>query len=230
MFGAVTTVIGHRGAPRLAKENTIDSFQAARALGVAAIELDVRRTRDGVLVVHHDPHVHGRPIVDQTAAELPPWLPSLAAALDACDGVVVNIEIKNDPAEPDFDPEESTAAGVIAELATRSEPSSRWMISSFRIETVARCRELNPTIPTAWLTVNPITPEHVSSLATAGHAAVHPWFPTVNRALIQNCHAAGLDVNTWTCNDPERAVELAGWGIDGICTDVPDVVLAALSS
>ena len=230
MFRAVTSVIGHRGAPRLARENTVESFRAAVAVGVAAIELDARRTRDGFLVVHHDPQVEGRSIVDLAAAELPPWLPGLTAALDACAGAVVNIEIKNDPAEPDFDPQETVAAGVIAELATRAQPPSSWIISSFRIETIARCRELNPAIPTAWLTANAVSAVQASSLAAAGHAAVHPWVPTVDRALIEMCHAAGLAVNTWTCNDLDRARELAGWGIDGICTDVPDVLLAAMAS
>jgi glycerophosphoryl diester phosphodiesterase len=62
-----------------------------------------------------------------------------------------------------------------------------------------------------------------------GHAAVHPWVPTVDRELVERCHSAGLQVNTWTCNDPERAVELAGWGIDGICTDEPDVMTETLA-
>ena len=49
------------------------------------------------------------------------------------------------------------------------------------------------------------------------------------RRRSSDCHDAGLLVNGWTCNDPARFVELAGWGVDGICTDVPDVMLAALA-
>jgi len=70
----------------------------------------------------------------------------------------------------------------------------------------------------------------IGELAAAGHVAVHPFDPTVDAPMITACHAAGLRVNTWTCNEPARAVELAGWGIDGICTDVPADVIAALSS
>jgi len=228
-FRRVTSVIAHRGAPRLARENTIEAFTAAVGVGAAGIELDARRTADLVLVVHHDAHVAGRPLIEQTAADLPPWIPTVVAALDACAGAFVNVEIKNDPGEPDFDPDETVAAEVIAELGRRSEAPENWLISSFRRETVDRCRALNPAIPTAWLTVNQVTADEIESLVAAGHAAVHPWVPTVDRGLIERCHAAGLQVNTWTCNDPVRAIELAGWGIDGICTDEPDVMTATLA-
>ena len=225
----MTSVIAHRGASRLAKENTVEAFEAAVRVGAAGIELDARRTADAELVVHHDAHVAGRPLIEQARADLPPWIPSLSAALDACSGAFVNVEIKNDAGEPDFDPDETVAAAVIAELVRRSNPPENWIISSFRRETVDQCRTLNPAIPTAWLTVNPVTTEVIDSLAADGHNAVHPWVPTIDRDLIERCHAVGLKVNTWTCNDPGRAIELAGWGIDGICTDEPDVILAALN-
>jgi glycerophosphoryl diester phosphodiesterase len=46
--------------------------------------------------------------------------------------------------------------------------------------------------------------------------------------VIDACHAAGIAVNTWTCDDPARMAELIEWGIDGICTNVPDVALTVL--
>jgi glycerophosphoryl diester phosphodiesterase len=58
---------------------------------------------------------------------------------------------------------------------------------------------------------------------------MHPWDPTVNAQLIESCHGSGLAVNTWTTNDVDRAIELAAWGVDGICTDIPDVLAAALA-
>ena len=227
-FGEVTSVIAHRGASRLARENTIEAFRAAIRVGATGIELDARRTQDGVLVVNHDAYVDGRAVVEHVAADLPPWVPTLTAALDACSGAFVNVEIKNDPSEPDFDPRETVAAAVIDELARRSNPPGNWIISSFRRETVERCRALNSEIPTAWLTIGGVSQSEIDSLTAAGHSAVHPWAPTVDRAMIDRCHAAGLKVNTWTCNDVERAVELASWGIDGICTDIPDVMVSAL--
>ena len=57
---------------------------------------------------------------------------------------------------------------------------------------------------------------------------MHPWEPSLTEEFVTRCHDAGLAVNTWTCNDPIRLVELADSGVDGVCTDVPDVALAAL--
>ena len=51
----------------------------------------------------------------------------------------------------------------------------------------------------------------------------------LTKEIVDDCHAAGVQVNTWTCDDPERMAELAGWGIDGICTNVPDVALGILT-
>ena len=71
--GAMTDVIAHRGASRLAPENTIEAFELAVAVGADGIELDVRRTADGVLVVHHDARLpDGRAIVELPWHELPP--------------------------------------------------------------------------------------------------------------------------------------------------------------
>jgi glycerophosphoryl diester phosphodiesterase len=50
----------------------------------------------------------------------------------------------------------------------------------------------------------------------------------LGRHVVEQCRAAGIAVNTWTCDDPERMAELVEWGIDGICTNVPDVALSVL--
>lgn len=222
-------VIAHRGASRQAPENTVEAFRRAVELGADGIELDARRTADGVVVVHHDARLaDGRVIAETAATDLPDGVATLGQALDACRGAWVNIEIKNWPDDPDFDPEERVALAVLAELGDRGLSSERWLISSFRLETIDRCRQLAPEVPTAWLLlgVDPATP---SMLADRGHAALHPIESAVTADLVQRCHDAGLAVNTWTCNDPVRAVELVGCDVDGIVTDVPDVIRAALS-
>lgn len=220
----MVAVLAHRGASRAARENTLEAFHLAAAMGSDAVELDVRRTADGVLVVHHDPYfAEDRAIVDAAAADLPDHIPHLHAALDACTGMWVNIEIKNDPAEPDFDPTDSIADRTLAALAQRDE-DERWLISSFRLETIDRCRALNPQIRTAWLVVE-VPDDVISTMAARGHAALHPWVATLHRSQIDACHGAGIEVNTWTCDDPQRMDELIEWGIDGICTNVPDVAL-----
>jgi glycerophosphoryl diester phosphodiesterase len=224
----VVQVIAHRGASRAARENTIEAFRRAGELGADAVEFDVRRTADGVLVVHHDAHLgDGRVIASTGSSVLPDHVPTLAAALDAAEGMWVNVEIKNDPAEPDFDPSELVAEQTMASLVERGEPE-RWLISSFRMETVDRCRALDSSIRTAWLTA-PVPDNVVELLQAHGHVALHPWVRTLTRDVVDRCHEAGLHVNTWTCDDPDRMRELVAWGIDGICTNVPDVALSVLA-
>jgi glycerophosphoryl diester phosphodiesterase len=224
----VTSIIAHRGASAAARENTLAAFVKAAQLGADGVELDVRRCADDRLVLHHDARLaDGRVIRETPARELPDHIPGFNEALDACAGMFVNVEIKNDPDDPDFDPTDWLAHRVCAVLARRGG-GSRWLISSFRFETVAVCRVVLPSIRTAWL-VETIDDGVVGRTAAAGHAALHPWDPIVDEPLIRSAHAAGLGVNTWTCDDPVRMRQLIGWGIDGICTNVPDVGVAVRS-
>ena len=221
-------VLAHRGASKAERENTIEAFRRAHTMGADGVELDVRRTADGRLVVHHDPVVDGgRAICDVDASDLPAHIPSLTAALDACAGMWVNLEIKNDPTEPDFDPTERVADETMALLDRRGEPQ-RWLMSSFRIETMDRCRALAPHIRTAWLT-SVVPDDAVATLVDRGHAALHPWVRALGRHVVDECHAAGRAVNTGTCDDAARMRELIEWGIDGICTNVPDVAIAVIA-
>jgi len=221
-------VLAHRGASRAERENTVAAFQRAGAMGAQAVELDVRRTSDGVLVVHHNPHFHDHRLVAGTPlAEIPEYVPTLAAALDACAGMWVNVEIKNDPNEPDFDATESIADETIAHLLARGE-DHRWLISCFRVETVDRCRSLAPQIRTAWL-CDTVPAGAAADMVARGHVALHPNVHHLTRDAIAACHAVGVQVNTWTCDDPARMRELIEWGIDGICTNVPDVALTVIA-
>jgi glycerophosphoryl diester phosphodiesterase len=224
----VVEVLAHRGASRAARENTIEAFHLAAAMGSDAVELDVRRTADGLLVVHHDPFVaDGRSIVTANACDLPEHIPSFDAALDACHGMWVNVEIKNDANEPDFDPTDSIADATIAALSERRQ-DDRWLVSSFRLETIDRCRGIRPSIRTAWL-VDEIPDDVIATMVSRGHVALHPWVATLLRSHIDVCHGAGIEVNTWTCDDPLRMAELIEWGIDGICTNLPDVARDVIS-
>ncbi|MEI7547543.1 MAG: glycerophosphodiester phosphodiesterase, partial [Actinomycetota bacterium] len=181
-------MIAHRGASRAERENTIEAFRRAGALGADAVELDVRRTADGVLVVHHNPGLDsGAPICAMEYGELPSHVPTLGDALDACAGMWVNVEIKNDPGEPDFDATDSIADDTIALLVDRGE-DHRWVISSFRMETVDRCRALAPTIRTAWL-CGPVPAGISRTLVSKGHVALHPWVAMLTREVVDECHA-----------------------------------------
>jgi len=221
----MTVVIAHRGASRAEPENTIPAFRRAVELGSDGIELDVRRTADDALVVHHDAALADGRVIRRTAStELPDHVPSLSAALDACAGAFVNVEIKNDPSDPDFDPSEWVVHRTIVELATRGA-DPRWLVSSFRLATVDAVRRVAPNVRTAWLVVD-IGPDEVAATAAAGHMAIHPHHAGLDADLIRSAHAAGLAVNTWTCDDPDRMRHLIAWGVDGICTNLPDVALA----
>jgi glycerophosphoryl diester phosphodiesterase len=224
----VVEVIAHRGASRLAQENTVAAFEMAAIAGADGVELDVRRTADGVLVVHHDARLgDGSAIVDTPWRALPAYVPTLGEALDACAPLWVNIEIKNDQRDPDFAPDDHVAVEVLAALAERG--AGRRLLSSFRAATVDRCRRLDPSVPTAWLTYE-IGPDTVDALAAKDHTAVHPFEATITAEQIERCHDAGILVNAWTCNDPARFAALVAAGVDGVITDVPDVMRAALTA
>jgi glycerophosphoryl diester phosphodiesterase len=228
---SVPQIIAHRGASVAERENTLAAFRRAAKMRADAVELDVRRTRDGAMAVHHDDHLSdGRNIVDLDASALPEHVPLLADALDACGRMWVNIEIKNWHEDVDFDESDSLAATVAAHLAARGE-DARWVISSFNRRTVDAMRTLLPTVRTAWLTPGVRTEDATRTardLARSGHIALHPWDRFLTRACVEACHENGLQVNVWTVDNPARIVELASWGVDGIVTNVPDVARAAL--
>lgn len=223
--------MAHRGASSREPENTLVAFLRARELGADAVELDVRRTADGHLVVLHNPTLpDGRVLCETPRVDLPAEIPGLDEALDACAGMWVNVEIKNDPDEPDFDPTDGIAAEVAAALSRRGE-DARWLVSSFRRETVDALHRAAPEIATAWLTVHVddgVAEAVARDLVAAGHSALHPWVGLLTRPVVDAMHAAGLAVNTWTCDDEARMRELIEWGVDGICTNVPDVAVGVL--
>ena len=225
-------VIAHRGASAQFAENTLDAFFGAVDQGADGVELDVRRTADGHLAISHDDTLPDGTVVVETAfADLPASVTDLAHALDACAPLaVVNIEIKNWPEDKDFDPSELVAGAVVDLLRDRGElDDGRALISSFHLATVDRVHELAPGLATAWLlgmVDDPIS--LVERAAEHGHVAVHPHHAFVNEDLVRIAHDAGLAVNTWTCDDPDRMRQLIAWGVDGICTNVPDVALSVL--
>lgn len=217
-------MIAHRGASAHAPENTVEAYRLAVEQGADGIELDVRRTADGHFVVHHDPVLaDGTVIADVALDGLPPHVPDLATALDACAGAWVNLEIKNDEREPGFEPDRAIAVDVVDLLRTLPDDPERWLISSFDLATVAAVRATGSSVRTAWL-VYGITPEVLAETVTGGHHAVHPWVGQLDGPAVDAAHDASLVVNAWTCNDEDQMRDLISWGVDGVCTDVPDVM------
>lgn len=224
-------VLGHRGASAGAPENTVEAFALARRQGADGVELDVRRTRDGAMAVHHDARLpDGRLIVEVDHADLPDTVPTLEAALDACEGMVVNIEIKNVAVDPDFDPSCRLADQVVELLDARGR-RDRVIVSCFGLATIDRVKELDDAVPTGFLTF--LDPDAVRGLELAsrhGHDALHPHVSAVDHDLVARAAELGLAVNVWTVDDPTRIRELAALGVDGIVTNVPDLARAALAS
>ena len=223
-------VIAHRGASAAALENTIEAFHLARELGADWVELDVRRTADGAMVIHHDDRLpDGRAIVETLRMDLPDHVCDLAEALDACTGMSVNIEIKNFPGDADFDETESVAEFVVAEVQRRGS-HAEVLVSCFHLPTLTHVRDLDPDIPTAFLHLGAEMDwdDFAGLVASGGHVALHPWDWLVDEGLIAAAGRAGLEVNVWTVDDPERMAALVAMGVHGLCTNVPDVARAVV--
>jgi glycerophosphoryl diester phosphodiesterase len=219
----VTSVIAHRGASAHQPENTIAAFAAAVAFGADGVELDVRRTSDGALAVVHDERLaDGRLVTSVEAGELPDGVCLLTDALAACGDLLVNVEIKSDG------PGGGVAiAGPVVEVC--EEWGGRALVSSFDPATVDAVRALAPAIPAAQLTFLLDRPpaEVVAAIAERGLAAWHPHHATLDEEAVAAARAAGLAVNTWTVDDPDRIATLVGWGVDGVVSnDVPTALRA----
>ncbi len=226
---SLPTVFAHRGVSKEFPENSLEAFGAAKFRGADGVELDVRVTADGGLAVHHDARLEdGRVIAHVLTDELPSEVPTLERALDACGGLTVNVELKNLPGEPDFDPA-STIADLTVATISRLALADKVLVSSFNRSSLDRVRVLDPSIETGWLVFDLDETEAMLDRVTdGGHVALHPPAARTTRALIEASHARGIRVNAWTVDDPIRIEQLAGDGIDGIITNVPDVAREAL--
>ncbi len=232
-------VIAHRGASATRPENTVEAFRHAAELGADWVELDVRRTADGALVIHHDARLpDGRVIVELAAADLPESVATLEGALDACVGMGVNVEIKNDPRDPDYDPGGAASVAVADRLLDRvahraTDPArhrlDQLLVSSFDPAVTDRVHLDHPELPIAGLCFElDRLDQLVAGAAAGGYAALNPWDPLVDADLVSAAHGCGLAVNVWTVDDPARMVQLVDLGVDGIITNVPDVARAVI--
>jgi glycerophosphoryl diester phosphodiesterase len=241
-------VVAHRGDSAHEAENTLPAFDAAIAARADVVELDVRMTADGVAVVMHDPDVSrttdGSGLVrDLALADIKELgirtagggrteVPTLEEALVCLSGrAAVDVEIKNVPGEPDFDPSRELAV----EAALRELESVAFvglaLISSFNPLSIARARELAPHVPTGLLTTQDV--EAGVAIAFA-HEQGHPWVLPFTGALLAadasvaaEAHALGMRIGTWITDDPGVAVELMRRGIDAVATNDPGAIVAA---
>jgi glycerophosphoryl diester phosphodiesterase len=227
-------LIGHRGAPRERPENTLASFLRALDLGADAVELDVHATRDGVVVVHHDfvpraassvTALKGRPIAELTAAELATFhvsdepIPTLDAVLDAIGArATVYVEIKGRGIEQAV---MATIGGVPG--------AGRVAVHSFDHRAVARARAIQPEIAAGILLASYLV-DAKGALRAAGARDYWQEASMIDEDLVQAVHAAKGRVIAWTVNEPDTARRLAAMGVDGICTDVLQIIGPAIAS
>ena len=229
-------IYGHRGASAHVQANTVEAFALAVELGADGVELDVRPSRDGAIVIHHDDRAtpDALPFVDLDLAEIramAPWVPTLDEAWDVLGPTaLLNIEIKNDPREADYDPTVGFAASVAGWVA-HHQTADRVLVSSFDPTMLAAFKDLAPTIPTGQLAVTASDPFDVIKQARAdGHVAVNlPLARTLPDATRIVEAADDLAVLVWTVNHPAHAVALAVSGVGGIFTDDPGLMAETFS-
>ncbi len=237
-------VVAHRGASSAYKENTLEAFEAARSHGASGLELDVRRSADDVLVVHHDAHLaDGRLISEVPASELPDWLPTLAEVLDMAGDLWLNVEIKNLPDEPDYDAGETISlavAGLVTSYLSGHEvpggdlgPSfaDKLLVSSFNVDSLIKIRSVEPAIPLGLLVWGQVDPAStIARVEAHGFDAVNPQDLMVDQAFVDRAKRAGLAINVWTVDDPERMVALARMGVHSIITNDPALAVVTLGA
>jgi glycerophosphoryl diester phosphodiesterase len=232
-------VLGHRGAPRAAPDNTLEGFRIAARSGADGIECDARLTADGVVVLHHDPVVPGlgalHAIGFATLRQLHPQIPTLDEALGALPDhtFVLNIELKNNPGEPGHDTDRRVAL-VVADWVDCHELHHRVIVSSFDRPALDVVRGADSRIATGLLmthgaAVLPALP----GVAADGHGWIlphHLGLVLAPHRTIDAAHDRGLEVGTWTLDSPRRSEYLAHAGIDAVITNVPGVIGRRLGS
>ncbi len=226
----MTDVIAHRGASAAVQQNTLEAFRTAVEMGADWIELDVRRSHDDVLVISHDAHLDdGRFIVEHDHADLPDYVPTLAEALEACEGARVNIEIKNEPDDRDYDAQHQISDATVGLALAYRDPGDL-LITSFNLDTVKRIRKVDPSLQVGFVTGFDVMQVQMllDHAVEAGMHAIIPYDRTVDRRFVERAHESGLIVNVWTINDADRMRELIEIGVDGLITDTPDVARAVV--
>jgi glycerophosphoryl diester phosphodiesterase len=219
-------ITAHRGAGYLEPENTLRALQRALALGVDQIEVDARLTRDGHLILMHDPTVDrttngtGK-VEDLSLAEIRQLdagfgerVPTLDEAFELTRGqVILQIELKGPGTAPAV-VRAVEAAGMEREV----------ILTSFVHQWLTEVHSLNPCISMGALWGRlPI--DAVWQAQRLGVQALHIWHEQIQPKLVADAHAHGLLVRAWNANTEEEMRRLIELGVDAIGSDRPDVLL-----
>lgn len=226
--------VGHRGASAHAPDNTLAGLRKAAELGADMVEIDLQRTADGHVVLAHDAWLRDGsrriwPIRHSSLAELQAidlgggeQIPTLDRALKLCreEQLGAYIEIKDGSVLPDL-----AAALEGHHMAGQS------IIGSFRADWVAECQQLVPQVARSIL-FSSTRLDAVQLAQSIGAQYVHPcWerFPDPSALLtpewIVRVREAGLGIICWHEERPEQIAALRQLGVDGICSDAPELLL-----
>lgn len=230
--------IAHRGAGKLAPENTLAAMRHGASFGYRMFEFDVKLSADGVSFLLHDATLErttsgtGRaealPFGALAALDAGSWhspafageaVPTLAAVAryTRANDMLVNIEIKPTPGA-----ERHTGAAVALDaLSLWDGAAVPPLLSSFSEEALAAAREVAPALPRALL-VKALPADWLDRLRLLECVALDANHAELTAEVIASAHAAGFRVACYTVNDPARADELFGWGLDSLITDAVD--------
>ncbi len=230
--------IAHRGAGKLAPENTLAAFRLGASHGYRAFECDVKLSADGVPFLLHDATLQrttpeAGPAAERSWSELSRldaggWhsrafagepLPSLDAVARYClrNGYALNIEVKPTPGH-----NEETGRVVAQHAASLwADEPLKPLLSSFQADALAAARIAEPSLPRALL-LDSLRDGWLAEAQDLGCVAVVANFRVLDAAVIAQAHAAGLRVASYTVNEPADAQRLLDAGIDGLITDAVD--------
>ena len=226
-------VFAHRGGAALAPENTIAAFDNGIALGADGLELDVRVSRDGVVVVHHDRLLDRTttlrgPIDARAAEELARAnVPALADVLARYRDARVIVEMKVNSAD--------MARATVA-VVRRADAVDRVCLGAFGRRALREARAIEPAIATSaareevrWALYRSWV-RWPARVAYSGFQVPEMAGRTrvVSPRFVDAAHRAGLAVQVWTVDTEEDARRLLEWGVDALITDRPDLVVPIL--
>lgn len=223
-------LLGHRGARAAAPENTLAAFALALAHGCDGFEFDVRLTRDAAPVICHDARLAHRSVRRSTYSQLctklgrrrfPASTPP-ASLLPSVDDVLARF---GNQAWLDIEIKVAGTEKILLDTIRRHRLRRNFCVSSFRPRVLEELRARDPDLPLGFLT------DKRWRLPRWEHYDVQiviPHYRLVSRGLVEEVHAAGKMLMTWTVNSPRRMRTLADLGVDGIVSDDTELLVQTL--
>ena len=222
-----TECIAHRGDSIRHPDNTVEAIQSGWEMGADVVEVDVRMTREGVLVLFHDADLNKRPIADMTHKELDAATPKYRVPtmkeglLAAVSDKALLLDLK--------DEREEFLKQVLEQAEDSTIPGSRVMLQSTSLKVLGFLRQHAPNGTELFYVTNlktrgepSVAGELANALAEVGLQGVTAQGRQfVNKAYVAAFHKKGLKYYVWTINPPDRIQHYVGIGVDGIISDDP---------